>query len=48
MAGRYRRRLLLPLMLKRSAVEDNVVADLKKQLCAIVEILDRMPAGHGL
>jgi hypothetical protein len=38
---------LLPLMLKRSAVEDDVVADLKKQLRAIVEILDRMPAGHG-
>jgi len=38
---------IVPLMLKRSAVEDDVVADLKAQLCAIVEILDGMAADRG-
>jgi hypothetical protein len=38
---------IVPLMLKRSAVEDDVVADLKAQLCAIAEILDMMAAGAG-
>jgi hypothetical protein len=36
---------ILPLMLRRTAVEDDVIADLKAQLCAIVEILDNPPAG---
>jgi hypothetical protein len=35
---------LVPLMLKRSAVEDDVVTDLKAQLCALVEGLDRVAA----
>jgi hypothetical protein len=33
--------LLVPLMLRRSAVEDDVIADLKAQLSGIVEAFDR-------
>ncbi len=33
--------LLIPLMLSRSAEEDYVIADLKAQLSAIAETLDR-------
>ena len=32
---------IIPLMLRRSAVEDDVIADLKAQLSAIAETLDR-------
>jgi hypothetical protein len=38
---------IVPLLLKRSAVEDDVVADLKAQLCTIVELLDRGAARDG-
>jgi hypothetical protein len=38
---------IVPLMLKRPAVEDDVVSDIKAQLCTIAERLDRGAAGDG-